>query len=277
MNLIRRIAGSWSFLFAVATILAPMIAGNDSALPNGSSLTNDDVVRMVVAGTAEGEILESIRTHVEAFDLTEDMIEELRLAGVPPTVVAAMMTKHALSVTSPPPGARPRPGSARLVVTLNSRGSGARTLRVPSWADEDARARWRLPKENDKREVKDIAVFLACTSPEHIPDLWRSKTPLGRDMSSVVRHEILAFVAGDTPAGKQPRLTLPEHLEAEIDGTEPHDLLLGVAARIGDHWIQLSAVALRAFTLGTEPKVVAGHIERSGHGFDFKIELTAPR
>ena len=121
-----------------------------------------------------------------------------------------------------------------------------------AWADENAKVRLQLPKETEQREVKDVAVFLACSSPEHVPDLWRSKTPLGRDMVSVPRHEMLAFVAGDTPAGKAPRLTLPERLEADVDETEPHDLILGVAARIGDRWVQL------AFTTIPKTKIETG-------------------
>jgi len=172
---------------------------------------------------------------------------------------------------------RPRRGFAPLVVTLNASGSGPRSIRVPGWADEDTKARLHLPKENEQREVKDLAVFLACASPEHIPDLWRSKTPLGRDMVAVSRHEMLAFVAGDTPAGKAPRLALPARLEAEVDDAEPHDLVLGVAARIGDRWMQLAVGVLPKISIGAGSKPLIGRIERAGHGFDFRIELKAPR
>ena len=155
--------------------------------------------------------------------------------------------------------------------------AGPRTLKLPAWADEGVKVRLQLPKENEQREVKDVAVFLACSSPEHVPDLWRSKTPLGRDMVSVQRHEMLAFVAGDTPAGKPPRLTLPGRIEADVDDTEPHDLILGVAARIGDRWVQLAFAKLPKATIGEGQKPLAGRIERAGRGFDFKVELEAPR
>lgn len=261
MNAMRRVVA--------ALALAALAALAATAAP----LTNEDIVRMVAAGTAEAEILEAIHAQPEAFDLADDMVDELKLAGVSAAIVAAMRQRRAESAPPVPPVTRLRRGHAPLVLIL----TGTRTLRVPAWADEDAKARLQLPKENEQREVKDLAVFLACTAPEHIPDLWRSKTPLGRDMVSVSRHEMLAFVAGDTPAGKTPRLALPARIETEVDDTDPHDLVLGVAARIGDRWVQLSVGALKKTTIGPGSKPLTGRIERIGHAFDFKIELTAPR
>jgi len=272
-----RVAIGLTIVAALLALCAPTLADESASSPDASPLTNEDIVRMVVSGAAESEILAAIRTHPEAFDLTDDMKSELKLAGVPSTIVAAMAARHAESVPSAPPSARPKRGSTTLVVTLNAGGSGPRTLKVPGWADEDIKARFQLPKETDQREVEDLAVFVACTAPEHIPDLWRSKTPLGRDMISVTRHEMLAFVAGDTPVGKQPRLALPARLEAEVDDTEPHDLVLGVAARIGDRWVQLAAGPLPKMRVAPGSKPLIGRIERGGHAFEFKVELTAPR
>jgi hypothetical protein len=246
-------------------------AGGD-AVPTHAPLTNEDIVRMVASGTPERDVLEAIRTHEEAFDLAPDMVVELKLAGVSPAIVAAMQQKRAESAPAAAAVEGPARGQVRVVVSL--RGG---TLRVPAWADEDAKAKLQLPKENDQREVKDLAVFLGCVSAEHVPDLWRSKSPLGRDMSFVARHRMLAFVAGDTPAGKTPRLTLPATLEAEVDESEPHDLVLGVAARIGDRWIQLGAAVLRKTTITPGQKPLVGRVEHVGHGFDVKVTLSAPR
>jgi hypothetical protein len=92
-------------------------------------------------------------------------------------------------------------------------------------------------------------------------------------MVSVGRHEMLAFVAGDTPPGKTPRLTLPAQLEAQVEESEPHDLVLGVAARIGDHWFQLAATRPETAEVTSESKPLVGHIAHIGTGFAFKIEL----
>ena len=259
----------------VACVLAAGLALADA--PGAPPLTNEDIVRMVAGGTGEREILDAIRDREEAFDLADDMVEELKLAGVPAAVVAAMRARRAESAPASPPPERTKTGYTTVTVSLNAAGSGSRTLKVPAWADEDAKARFGLPKENEQRIVKDVAVFLACTSPEHIPDLWRSKTPLGRDMVSGVRHEMLAFVAGDTPAGKAPRLTLPQKLEASLDATEPHNLALGVAARIGDRWVLLASAALPKADVGPGHKAIEGRIDRTGKGFDFKVALTVAR
>ncbi len=248
-----------------------------TATPQEPALTNEDIVRMVASGTPEDEVRQAIRSHQEAFDLAGEMVDELKLAGVPAAIVAAMVSRHAEN--DPPVVAvkRESPGRTAFFVSLNGGGGGTRTVRVPAWADEDAKAALKLPKENDQREVKDLAVFLACVSPEHVPDLWRSKSPLGGDMSFVTRHEMLAFVAGDTPAGKPPRLALPARLEAEADDSEPHDLVLGIAARIGDRWVQLGAAVLKRATISPGGKPLSGRIDHVGRGFAFNLELSAPR
>jgi hypothetical protein len=247
-----------------------VLAGGD--VPAGAEapapLTNEDIVRMVSDGTPEREILAAIRNRPEAFDLTRDMIDELTAAGVPRSVLDAMRGKREEAATPARQEERDKPGYGTLVVTLNTR-----TLRLPAWADEDVKAILNLPKENEQREIKDVAVFLACVSPDHIPDLWRSKSPLGRDMVGARAHQMLAFVAGDTPAGKPPRLTLPARLEANVDLTEPHDLLLGVAALIGDHWVQVGMGLLPGE--GSEG-ARCRHDRRSGKVVNFKVELKAP-
>ncbi len=262
---------------ALVTLLARAEGPDGATAPPALPLTNDDIVRMVASATPEHEILEAIRARPEAFDVADDMVAELKLAGVSASIIAAMAQKVAGSAPPAIPAEPLKVGRARLVVTLNPAGAGPRTLKLPAWADEDAKLRLQLSKENEQREVKDLAVFLACSSPEHVPDLWRSKTPLGRDMVSVPRHEMLAFVAGDTPAGKKPRLALPSRIEADVDEAEPHDLILGVAARIGDRWVQLAFSKLAKASVSAGQKPFAGRIEHTSRAFDFKIEISAPR
>lgn len=240
-------------------------------------LTNEDIVRMVVGGASEAAIVEAIQTHPEAFDLSDDILPELKLAGVSEPILTAMRRRHAASTPAPAPVEAPARGRRHVVVTLNAGAALSRTLRVPDWADEDMKQRFQLPKEIDQRKVKDVAVFLACTTIEHVPDLWRTKTPLGRDLVGATRHEMLAFVAGDTPEGKKPELNLPRTLEADIDESEPHDLAVGVAARIGDRWVQLAIGILPKFKPGPQPAELAARIAHAGGSFGFKVEWTPPR
>lgn len=264
-------------ILATASVPTGAAARNDTPAPPDAPLTNEDIVRMVAAGTSERDVTEAIRARKENFDLSDDMLDELKLAGVPAAILEAMAQKHAASAPPSDPVERPARGHVPVLVTLNASGGGPRTLRVPAWADEDAKAKLHLPKENDQREVKDLAVFLGCATPEHIPDLWRSKSPLGRDMNFVARHEMLAFVAGDTPAGTAPRLTLPARLAGEVEDGVAHDLVLGIAARIGDRWIQLGAARLAKTTIGAGQQPLIGRIKHLGRGFDFTVELSAPR
>ncbi len=240
-------------------------------------LTNEDIVRMVAAGTGERDILLTIASRPEAFDLSDDMIDELKTAGVSSAIVTAMKRRHAELSPSPPPAPPDDTRKAPVVVTLNAGTSGSRTLKLPKWADEDVMARFSLPKENDQRAVGDIAVFVACVTAEHVPDLWRSKSPLGRDMTGLMRHEMLAFVPGETPSGTDPRLVLPEKLEARVEAGDSHDLVLGVAARIGDHWIQIAASKPAKVAVTPDSKPVAGRIHQTGKTFNFKVELDAPK
>jgi hypothetical protein len=240
------------------------------------TLTNEDVVRMVAAGKSEREIVATIGTSAESFDVSDDMVDELKRAGVSEMIVGAMRRRHEEHNPAAPPEDRPARGHQHLVVTLNG-GLSSHTLKLPAFADEDLKARLSLPKENDQRVVKDVAIFLACASPEHVPDLWRSKTPLGRDMVSVQRHQMLAFVPGDTPPGEKPRMTVPKRLEADVAEAEVHDIVLGVAALIGDRWMQLSAAKLKNVSVAADSKPLAGRVEHLGHAFDVKIELTVPR
>lgn len=235
-----------------------------------SPLTNEDVVRLVAGGTPQAEILRTIEARPAAFDVSDDMVAELRLAGVPDAVLAAMKAKTVATSPAPAPE-RPRRGVVRLEVAL----SGPGTLAVPKRASEALAEQLRLPNEDAAREVQDLAIFLACVTPEHVPDLWRGKTPLGRDLEGTPRHEMLRFVAGDTATGAKPTLAVPATLDAEIDDIEAHDLVLGVAARIGDRW-RLLAFEKRP-KVKVEPGVpprLAGKIEPAGAPFAFRVELS---
>jgi len=259
-------------VIAALAVWALLAAGAAAESPP-AAMTNEDVVRMVASGAAERDILDAIASRPEAFDVSDEMMDELALAGVSATVRAAMQRRHALSQPPPAPApARAGRGTAKLVVTLNGSG-GTRSLKAPAWADEDVKERLKLPKETDQREIKDLAVFLACARPEHVPDLWRTKSPLGRDMVSVGRHEILAFVAGNTPPGKKPQLTLPQQLDADVDVIETHDIVLGVAALIGDRWLQLGSAKLSGVSVGPDAKPLAGKIAHAGD-LSFKVELS---
>jgi len=112
--------------------------------------------------------------------------------------------------------------------------------------------------------ITDLGIALFCRTADHVPDHWRSKSPLGRDFARVPRHRILVFVSGaeKSPASKLRNkltklvmapgardsiedlqvlsLAIPDHLSVELEAGVVHDLALGIALRIGDrHYLTL--------------------------------------
>ena len=238
-----------------------------------SPLTNEDVVRLVVGGTPQAEILETIAARPAAFDLSDEMVAELRLADVPEAVIAAMRARQGETSPSPAPE-RPRRGTVKLEVAL----SGPASLAAPQRVDAALAERLRLPTDDDAREVRDLAVFLVCLTPEHVPDQWRAKTPLGRDLEGTRRHEMLRFVAGDTAAGAPPKLARPATLEADVDDVEEHEIALGIAARIGDRWRTLAlAPCPKVKAEAGAPLRLTGKITPAGAPLAFRVELRPQR
>jgi hypothetical protein len=253
-----------------ALVLALLLAASVPVSP----LTNEDVVRWVAAGKPQAEILQEIAARPAAYDLSDDMLPELRLAGVPEAVIAAMRARQAETAPpSPPPTDRPARGKVRLTVAF----AEAKKLSVPKRASEPIAEKLKLPSGEEARTVHDLAVFLACVTPEHVPDQWRSKSPLGRDMEGMPRHEMLLFVPGDTPDGSAPSVTVPARIEADVDDVEPHDLVLGVAARIGDRWRVLAIEKRPKAKIEAATPPLSGRIAGAGIPFLFKVELSAPQ
>jgi len=222
-------------LVLVILILAPRAqpAGDEEA-----GLTNEDVVGMVANGTAEEEILRVIGSSRARFDLEPDILLEMRRAGVPDRVLRAMKERQAASGADPipaPASAAPPKGRVELeFASLDGRGKGRaiqafRMIRkTPRWA---ARRR-AMPVTG---EVEDLALFLACTTPDHVPDFWQDRTPL----KDSTRHELLTFRPGSRPGKTRGfdvlSLEIPTALEVEVPaGT--HSLLVGVAFKVGSDW-----------------------------------------
>jgi len=66
-------------------LLAALVVAASVAV---SPLTNEDVVRWVAAGKPQSEILQEVAARPAAYDLSDEMLSELRLVGVPEAVIA---------------------------------------------------------------------------------------------------------------------------------------------------------------------------------------------
>lgn len=190
-------------LLAVSLLAA---SGGTAAPP---PLTDEDIVRMLAAGRSSEEIVRAIEAGTAAFDLSDEMVAEMRLAGVSDRVVEAMRKRQA---ETSPPAPRPEPGTRSSEVprpVIRVRLSARRgALHAPDRADDDTARALRLDPTPEARTITGVAVFLACTTADHVPDQWRAKSPLGRDFVSMPRHEMLALRASVThvPGGRAARV-----------------------------------------------------------------------
>ena len=157
-------------------------------------LTNEDVVRMTMTGVPEGEILEAIEARGVDFDLSPEMLNELRVAGVSDRVIEAMRRRQAAMPRSEPlPAPTPVParmGSLRIEFAPGDEGD------KPS--ERSAIALRKLPKGLERRggeevgEMSDMALAVLCTTADHVPDHWDTRSPL----QGAPRHELLQMVPG---------------------------------------------------------------------------------
>jgi hypothetical protein len=156
-------------------------------------LTNEDIVRLVMTGTAEKAVLGLIEQRMVDFDLSPDVVSELGLAGVGDTLVEAMRRRQA---------AMPR---RRLSSSLTPEGTRLGTLEIvlegpPDREDKAGRsiiAAKALP-EGARRPpglevglVSDLAFAVLCTTGDHVPDHWDIRSRL----EGAPRHALLLFEA----------------------------------------------------------------------------------
>jgi hypothetical protein len=265
-------------------------------------LHDDDVVRMLVAGTPVDEIIERIGTSQVEFDLSEEMLGELAAAGVPTDVIDAMKARQAeLAPPEEPVGDEAdddaTPSHAlRIHLNPGKTKKKARSIEISDEVDPGLAAEWRLSGA-EERTFDDIAIYVACTTPYHVPDHWRTKSPMGRDFFSMPRHKMLAFVPGaewekagffrglgigipnvspsgtagsgaastaiNTGAPKSGRLEyeIPPAIEIDLAPSETHDILLGVAVKAGDRFYRFVDDVMVGVALGDADAEVRAFIE----------------
>jgi hypothetical protein len=264
---LRSARGLASFALLVAVLIAPApISSQDDA---GSPLREEDVVQRFVTGTPVEELITLIRASDVAFELEPEMVDELRVAGIPEELIQAMIERQAevdrakgVPVEEPGPVEVEEPATYTLTMHII-----AASADEEEDADETAEAETgneelgAAPSEPSSLEMidvvpahvaeafglpsesatfTDVALFVACHTSDHVPDHWRGKSPLGRDFNSVSRHKMLAFLPGakvhesgsataKLPAGSDPRLQNARILELQIPPTIEVDLEPAVA------------------------------------------------
>lgn len=236
--------------------IALLAASGTAPAADPEPMSLEDVVRLHVSGVGADELISRIRGAQVDFDLSDPMLEELRLAGLPPSVIQAMIDRQR-ELHPPQPSAEPAGSSAAatsyaLVVHLRVGSPGAKrdegsTLRVHDAVPTGLRQRLRI--DDPQARIEALAVFVACLTATHVPDHWRMESPLGRDFEGTPRHRMLGFLSsedatrpGDPPPKQHGELSLqlPETLSVELDPAEPHQIVAGVAVRLAGRFYTVS-------------------------------------
>lgn len=211
-----------------------------TGLPAGAAaakLTNEDVVRMWASDLPEPEILKAIAQAEQIeFDLSADVVTEMRLVGVPDGVIRAMQERAARTA-----GPGPATEEAEGVLELSFE------QKYPPGA-----------KKQPGLPLPRVGFFLYCVEPTHAPDYWTTKTPLAQKFP---RHHLLWFHEPPLLAGQKQSRPKPLPLPAPARVTVAagiHKVQTGVAVWAPDQTWRPLALASRSLDVaaGGTMKVV---------------------
>jgi hypothetical protein len=248
----------------------------------GAAITDEDVVRMFVSGSPVEEIISVIKGSEVDFDLSDEMVYELRAAGLPQELIGAMIARQEemQEDEEPPHPILEEPSGPLLRIEIDA----GKPLRILDVIDGATRERLRLRRADSR--FTDVAIFLACLTQDHVPDNWRGKSPMGRDFISMPRHRMLHFHSGaaSTEIGKWRKfgvriapddgplqamlvLGLPSTIEVGLTPGVAHDLMLGVALRAEEKYHLAVFEEIKGLVAGDE-EITAG--ARVGVGKDHR-------
>jgi hypothetical protein len=224
------------FLLATLALCGPALGGE----PMGE----EEVVRMFVAGRSNSEIKAEIERRDAGFDLSPEMLEELRRVRLPEELIQAMVDRQEETTPAEAPvreetAVEPAP-SLRLRFDLDGDGDGGQ-VSLATHIDPQFAAEWELGNAPEDRVFADLALFVACYTAEHVPDQWRIKSPLGRDFETIRRHKILEFISADVretagPIPKRIKLPVPAEIDLALAPGEFHEIVFGLAVHVGGRY-----------------------------------------
>lgn len=255
-------------LFVLSSLVLALVAFAADVAP----MTEEDVVRLFVGGASTEAILDEIRTRPAAFELAQDMLEELRLAGIPQAVIDAMTARMAeLEPVVPETPSAPAAAPAVLRVKLNPDRSSGKLglLRIGGRITVEMAENLGLPARVEGESFEDLAIFVMCRTATHVPDQWRTRSPLGRDFVMSPRHKMLAFVSGATvedrgedPDGALLTLEIPPEIEIDLAPDDAHDIVVGVAIQGGGRYYRFASATRDDVVLGDEDVEITAWIRQ---------------
>jgi len=165
----------------------------DDAVAPGP-LTNEDIVRLVMTHTSERAIRERIERSPVDFDLEPEIVVELRRAGVPDRIIDLMRRRQA-AMPRRAPEPTPTPPAAELgtlEVSFEAPADGREKGERPALAVRSLPATMTRTPGMEVGLVSDLAVAILCTTTDHVPDHWDTRSVL----EGAPRHEMLLFHPG---------------------------------------------------------------------------------
>lgn len=217
------------------------------------ALTPQQIVQAWLGGSSPESLVAKIETAEQIDGLDEEILEELRVAGLPATVLAALQA-HLAAADDAEPEAPAGEESVREVAFAIDAPDGLSVL--DALAVGYAEAYDLAPSES---RADDLALFVAGLSSIHVPDQWRTRSPLGRDRE-MPRHAMLFFQGEAAIAdeegraaryarrfgvadGKRITLALPASIVVpfpdEIEARQ--QVMVGIAWRVGGDYRLLSS------------------------------------
>ena len=199
-------------------------------------LDNEAIVRLVMTGTSEEAILQAIAERPVDFDLSPEVVAELRQAGIGDRILEAMRRRQAAMPRSEAParpgpqGAAPGPAPGAVQILFDAPPDDRRGTEAPAIAIRRLPRGARRPGGMEVAEVSDLALAILCITPDHVPDHWDARTPL----TEGPRHELILFRPGSTTArqkGLEILLLNRETPDPAPIGAGHHTLLLGLAGK----------------------------------------------
>ena len=226
-------------MILAALLLAAALAAADTPM------TDDEVVRRLSAGESVDAILADVQRRPPAFDVSEDMVAELRAAGVPEAVLQAMIARAAAAApkeeppapgqapASPSPAATPRP-MAELRLT-----PAELTVAVSRRIDPQLLAELDLPAGALEADALALAVF--CASHDH-DDPGVLRWPEGRVPKELAKERLLAFFPATEASrqGSKLRVALPNPMVVPLLAGVSHDVVVAAVMRAGGVWVVLT-------------------------------------
>jgi hypothetical protein len=216
-----------------ALLAALLLLAAEAPAPPAPPMTDEEVVRRVLAGEAVEAILADVRTRPASFDVSEEMLAEMRRAGVPEALLAAMTARAAEA----PAVEEPAPAAPTAALRLRTESPD---FTVPRLLGPQLVAELELPAGALEADAAALAVLCTTERGQH-PREAALRWPEGRIPERLKKARLLVFrpAVESGRSGKSLRVDLGPEVTVPLAADVSHDVLVALLARAGGVWVVL--------------------------------------